>query len=51
MAYAYPAWEFAAYSHLLNMQRLRDKVPRIAGKFPKRSSTRELHVAFNIPYV
>jgi hypothetical protein len=51
ISYAYPPWEFAADSHLLKSQRLLDKVIRIAGKFPRRSPTRELHVVFGIPYV
>ena len=48
-AYAYPAWEFAADSHLLKLQRLPDRVLRIVGKFPRRSQTCKLHVAFKIP--
>jgi len=46
MAYAYPAWEFAADSHLLKLQRLGDKVLRIAGKFPRRSSTPRVACGF-----
>ena len=51
MAYSYLTWEFAVVSHLLKLQLLRDKVLRIAGKFPRRAPTRDLHVAFKIPCV
>jgi hypothetical protein len=51
MTYACPAWEFAADTSLLKMQRLQNKVLRIIGHFPRRTSVRELHVAFEIPYV
>jgi hypothetical protein len=45
MTYACPTWEFAAETHLLNLQRLQNKVLRTIGKL------RDLHVAFQIPYV
>jgi hypothetical protein len=51
MTYACPAWEFAADSHLLKLQRLQSKVLYTIGKFPRRTLTCELHVAFKIPYV
>jgi hypothetical protein len=51
MTYACPAWEFAAESHLLKLQRLQNRVLRTTGNFPRRTSVRELHVAFQIPYV
>jgi hypothetical protein len=51
MTYAYPAWEFAAESHLLKLQRLQNKVLRTIGSFPRRTSVRDIHVAFQIPYV
>jgi hypothetical protein len=51
MTYACPAWEFAAESHVLKLQRLQNKVLRIIGSFPRRTSVRDNHVAFQIPYV
>jgi hypothetical protein len=51
MTYACPAWEFAAESHLLKLQRLQNKVLRIIGSFPRRTSVRDIHVAFQILYV
>jgi hypothetical protein len=51
MTYACPAWEFAAESHLLKLQRLQNRVRRTIGNFPRRTSVRDLHVAFKIPYV
>jgi hypothetical protein len=51
MTYASPAWEFVANAHLLKLQRLQNKVLRTSGNFPKRTLVRELHKAFNIPYI
>jgi hypothetical protein len=51
MTYACPAWEFAAESHLLKLQRLQNKVLRTIGTFPRRTLARNMHVAFQIPYV
>jgi hypothetical protein len=51
MTYACPAWEFAAESHLLKLQRLQNRVLRTIGNLPRRTSVRDLHVAFKIPYV
>jgi hypothetical protein len=51
MTYAYPAWEFAAHTSVLKLQRLQNKVFRTIGKFSRRTPTRELHVAFKIPCV
>jgi hypothetical protein len=51
MTYACPAWEFAAESHLLKLQRLQNKVLRTIGNFPGRLSVRDKHVAFQIQYV
>jgi hypothetical protein len=50
MTYASPAWEFAANTHLLKLQRLKNKVLRATGNSPRRTPVRELHEAFNIPY-
>jgi hypothetical protein len=35
----------------LKLQRLQNKVHRTMGKFPRRTSTRGMHVAFKTPYV
>jgi hypothetical protein len=51
MTCACPAWEFAAESHLLKLQRLQNKVLSTIGSFPRRTSVRDIHVAFQIPYV
>jgi hypothetical protein len=51
MTYACPAWEFAAETHLLKLQRLQNKVLRTIGKLPRRTPVRDLHMAFQIPYV
>jgi hypothetical protein len=46
-----PAWEFAANTHLLKLQRLQNNVLRAIVNFPRRTAIRELQRAFNIPYV
>jgi hypothetical protein len=51
LTYACPAWDFAADTPLLKLPRLQNKVLRTIGNFPRRTSVRELHKAFNIPYV
>jgi hypothetical protein len=51
MTYSFLAWEFAAESHLLKLQRLQNKVLRTIGNFPKRTSIRDIHKAFHMPYV
>jgi hypothetical protein len=51
MPYASPALEFAAGIHLLKLQRLQNKVFRTIGNFPWHTPVRELHKAFNIPYI
>jgi hypothetical protein len=51
MTYACPAWEYAADTYLLKLQRLQNKVLRTIGHFPRRTPVRVLHVAFDIPYV
>jgi hypothetical protein len=35
----------------LKLQRLQNKVLRTIGNFPRRTPVRELHKAFNIPYI
>jgi hypothetical protein len=51
MTYACPAWEFAAEFHLLKLQRIQNKVLRTIENFPRRTSVRDMHVAFQIPYI
>jgi hypothetical protein len=51
MTYVCSAWEFAAKSHLLKLQRLQNRVLRTIGNFPRRISVRDMHVAFQIPYI
>jgi hypothetical protein len=51
LTYACPAWEFAADTHLLKLQRLQNRVLRSTGNFLWRTPVRELHKAFSIPYV
>jgi hypothetical protein len=51
MTYACPASEFAAESHLFKSLRLQNRVLRTIGNFPRRTSVRDLHVAFQISYV
>jgi hypothetical protein len=51
MTYVCPAWEFAAETHLLKLQRLQNKVLRTIGNLPRRTPVRDFHVAFQIPYV
>jgi hypothetical protein len=51
MTYACPIWEFATEIHLLKLQRLQNRVLRTIGIFPRRTSVRDMHVAFQIPYV
>jgi hypothetical protein len=51
MTYSNPAWEFAADTHLLKLQRLQNKILCTIGKLPRRTPIRKLHLAFQIPYV
>jgi hypothetical protein len=51
MTYGCPAWEFTAESPLLTLQRLQNKVLRIIGDFPRRTSVRDMHEAFPILYI
>jgi len=44
-------WEFAADSYLLKLQRLQNKDVRTTNNLPRRTPTRDLHMAFNIPYL
>jgi hypothetical protein len=49
--YACPAWELAADTYLLKLQRLQCKVLRTIGNFPRCTPVRDLHTVFNLPYV
>jgi hypothetical protein len=51
MTYACPAWELAADSHLLKVQRLQNRVLRTTGNLPRRTLTSAVHRAFQIQYV
>jgi hypothetical protein len=51
MTYDCPAWEFAADTHLLKLQRLQNKVLRTTGNFPRRTPVLDLHMAFTLPYI
>jgi hypothetical protein len=51
MTYDCPAWEFAADNHLLKLQRLKNKVLRTIGNFPRPTPVHDLHMAFKLPYV
>jgi hypothetical protein len=46
MTYACPTWESAAENDLLKLQRLQTRVLRTTGKFSRRTSAHDLHVAF-----
>jgi hypothetical protein len=46
-----PAWEFAADTHLMKLQRLQNNVLLTAGNYPRRTPVREMHMAFHLPYV
>jgi hypothetical protein len=51
MTYACPAWQFAADTHLMKLQRLQNKVLRTTGKFPRNTPIRDVRISFQIPYV
>jgi hypothetical protein len=51
MTYTCPSWEFVTENHLLKSQRLQNKVLRIIGSFPRRTSVCDMHVAFHILYL
>jgi hypothetical protein len=46
-----PAWELAADTYLVKLQRLQNKVLRTIGNFPRCTLGRDMHTAFNLPYV
>jgi hypothetical protein len=51
MTYVFPAWDFAADTPLMKLQRLPNRVLRTTGNFPSRTQVRGLHKAFSIPYI
>jgi hypothetical protein len=51
MTYACPAWEFAADTHLMKLQRLQNKVLRTVGKFQRNTPIRNMYISLQIPYV
>jgi hypothetical protein len=51
MIYASLAQEFAAETNVLKLQHLQNRVLSTTGNFPRHTSVRNMHVAFQIPYV
>jgi hypothetical protein len=51
MTYASSAWEFAADIYLMKLQRLQNKVLRTIGTYPRSTPVRDLHLAFQVPFV
>jgi hypothetical protein len=51
MTYPCPAWEPAADTRLMKLQRLQNKVLRNTGKFPKSTLIRDMHMTFRILYM
>jgi hypothetical protein len=51
MTYACPAWELAADTYLLKLQRMQNKVLRTIGNFPRCAPVHHLHTVLNLPYV
>jgi hypothetical protein len=41
----------AADGHLLKLQRLQNKILRTNGNFSRRTSVRDLHMAFELPFI
>jgi hypothetical protein len=50
MTYACPALKFTADTHLMKLQRLRNKGLRTIGKFPGPTPVRDLHMAYQLPF-
>jgi hypothetical protein len=46
-----PAWEFAADTHVMKLQRLQNKALRTIGNYPRRTPVRDLRMTFKLPYV
>jgi hypothetical protein len=51
ITYACPSWELGADTYLLKLQRLKNKVLRIIGNFPRCTPVRDMHTAFNLSNV
>jgi len=51
LTYFCPAWEFAADSHLVKLQRLQKRALHTIGNLPRPISIRDLHTSFKIPYL
>jgi hypothetical protein len=51
MTCAFTARGLAADTYLLKMQLLQNKVLCTIGSFPRCTPVRDLHIAFNLPYV
>jgi hypothetical protein len=51
MTYACPAWELAADTYLLELQRLPNRVLRTIENFPRCTSVLDLHTALHLPCV
>jgi hypothetical protein len=51
MTYASFAWEFAAHTRLMKLQRLQNKVLRTTGNLPSRTAIRDWHMEFIILFV
>jgi hypothetical protein len=50
MTYACTAWELAADTCLLKLQRLQNEVIHTIGNFPRCTPFRDVHMASNLPY-
>jgi hypothetical protein len=50
MTYACPAWESAAVSHLMKLQRLQNKVLRVIVGLPRPTPRRDIHAELHVPY-
>jgi hypothetical protein len=51
LTYALPAWKLAADTYLFKLRCLKNKVLRTTGNSPRCTPIRNLHTAFNLPYV
>jgi hypothetical protein len=51
MTYACPAWELAADTCFMKLERLQNKVLRTIGNFPRCTPVRDLHTAFDLPFL
>jgi hypothetical protein len=51
ITYACPTWQFAADTHLMELQRLQNKALRTIGKFPRNTPIRDMHISLQVPYI